>query len=265
MDSIHDALEKAIQSAEQEKASEAVLKNVFRDEIISDRPGISRNVDQSLMRQKRIVTFQNQSAESEAFRMLRTKIFKQLRDNKWNSFGITAPTQGAGKSTLSVNLAIAMAMDVNQSVLLVDLDLRYPKVHWFFDLENQNGLRDYFLSDKPLSEIIVNPGIDRLTLIPGRGQALGASEILSGPKMKDLVKEINSTNQSRIIIYDLPPVLATDDVLATSDYYDAVLLVVEEGKTQPDEIKKTLQLLSGKKMLGTVLNKSRNPPEHLGY
>ncbi len=263
MENIHDALDKALQTAEQEK-TKSVLKDVFQDELFAE-PGIKQSINPELMRQKRVVTFQNQNAEAEAFRMLRTKILKQLKKNDWNSFGITAPAQGAGKSTLAVNLAIAMAMDVNQSVLLVDLDLRYPKIHWFFGLENQNGIRDYFLSDKPLSEILVNPGVDRLAVLPGRGQALGSSEILSGPKMKKLVNEINQQNQSRIIIYDLPPVLATDDVLVTTDYYDAVLVVVEEGRTQPEEVTKTMKLLAGKNLLGTVLNKSRNPPEHLSY
>ena len=159
-----------------------------------------------------------------------------------------------------------MAMDVNQTVLLVDLDLRHPKVHWYFGLENEFGLRDYFLSDKPISDILINPGIDRLTLLPGRGQAIGSSEILSGPKMKALVNELNNKrSQSRIIIFDLPPVLATDDVLSAIDFYDALLLVVEEGKNQPDEVKQTMSLLSGKRMLGTVLNKSQNPPDHYTY
>lgn len=263
MSSIHDALDKAIQNAELEKENTS-LKNVYQDQVISAQ-GTQHSVDPDLLRQRRIVSLHNHDAESEAFRILRTKILKQLRDNNWNSFAITAPTQGAGKTTVAVNLAIAMAMDVNQSVLLVDLDLKYPKVHWYFGLENENGLRDYFLSGKPLSDIFVNPGIDRLTILPGRGQAVGSSEILSGPRMKTLVNEINSRNQSRIVIFDLPPVLATDDVLATMDYYDAILLVVEEGKSQPDEVKKTLKLLSGKNLLGTVLNKSQHPPEHLGY
>jgi protein-tyrosine kinase len=263
MGSIHDALDKAIQSAEQEKARVA-LKNVYRDQVIPTQ-GVRHAFDAELMRQRRIVTLHTHNAESEAFRMLRTKILKQLRENNWNSFAITSPTQGAGKTTVAVNLAIAMAMDVNQSVLLVDLDLRHPKVHWYFGLENEVGLRDYFLSDKPLSDILVNPGIDRLTVLPGRGQAIGSSEMLTGPRMKTLMNEINNRNQSKIVIFDLPPVLATDDVLSTVDCYDAILLVVEEGKTQPDEVKKTLQLLSGKKLLGTVLNKSQNPPEHQNY
>jgi protein-tyrosine kinase len=309
MGSIHDALDKAIQNAELEKENSPPSKNVYQDQVISDKEiqhpietklveqedlldraiqsaelkkeksplknvyqeqgGVSQGtqfrIDPDLMRQRRIVTLHNYNAESEAFRMLRTKILKQLRDNNWNSFAITAPTQEAGKTTVAVNLAIAMAMDVNQSVLLVDLDLRHPKVHWYFGLENEVGLRDYFLSDMPLSDILINPGIDRLTILPGRGQAIGSSEILSGPRMKTLMNEINSRNQSKIIIFDLPPVLATDDVLSTVDCYDAILLVVEEGKTQPDEIKKTVQLLSGKNLLGTVLNKSQNPPEHKSY
>ncbi len=265
MGSIHDALDKAIENAAKNSDSSS-QKNVFNDQIISQHGGGQYKIDPDLMRQRRIVTLNNYNVESESFRMLRTKILKQLRENHWNSFAITAPTQDAGKTTVAVNLAIAMAMDVNQTVLLVDLDLRHPKVHWYFGLENEFGLRDYFLSDKPLSDILISPGIDRLALLPGRGQAIGSSEILSGPKMKALVNELNSKRaQSRIIIYDLPPVLATDDVLTVMEFYDALLLVVEEGKNQPDEVKQTLNLLSGKKMLGTVLNKSQNPPEHLSY
>jgi capsular exopolysaccharide synthesis family protein len=259
--SIHEALDSAIENAETEK-TKPPGKNVGQGQGISSQYTIEPN----LLRQKRIVTLHSHDVESEAFRMLRTKILKQLRDNGWNSLAITAPTQGAGKTTVAVNLAIAMAMDVNQSVLLVDLDLRHPKVAWYFGLENESGLRDYLLSDKPLSEMLINPvGIDRLAILPGKGQSVGSSELLSGPRMKTLMNEINSRNQSRIIIFDLPPILATDDVIATTDYYDAVLLVIEEGKTQPDEVKKSLKLLSGKNLLGTVLNKSRNPPEHQNY
>lgn len=263
MTSIHDALEKVIQHAELEQ-SNASLKNIYRNQIIADE-GIHHPLNPDLMRERRVVSLDNHSLEFEAFRMLRTKILKQLRDNNWSSFAVTAPTQGVGKTMVSVNLAIAMALDLNQSILLVDLDLKFPKVHWYFGLENESGLRDYFISDKPLSEIMINPGIDRLAILPGRGQAIGSSEILSGPRMKMLMNEISSRNQSRIIIFDLPPVLATDDVIATMDCYDAVLLVVEEGKTQPEELKKTLKLLSGKNLLGSVLNKSQNPPEHKGY
>ncbi len=245
MGDIHDALDKAIQTAENElEKDKAPLKNVFKDQVIADKEstdaspisredaldkaianaehakaknsgataqatvgqGIQSAINTDLMRQKRIVSLNTYSAESEAFRMLRTKILKRLRENGWNSFAITAPAQGAGKTMVAVNLAIAMAMDVNQSILLVDLDLRHPKVHWYFGLETEAGIHDYFTSKKSLKDILVNPGLDRLTLLPGKNQdqAIGTSEILSGPRMRDLINEINVRNQSRIIIFACP-------------------------------------------------------------
>ncbi|GAB6139480.1 CpsD/CapB family tyrosine-protein kinase [Methylosoma difficile] len=217
------------------------------------------------MIERRVVAMQKHTPESDIFRMLRTKILRQLKENGWSSFGVTAPTQGAGKSMISVNLAITMAMEQNQEVLLVDLDLRYPKLHWYLDMKITTGLRDYILSDVPLADILINPGFERLTVLPGRGQAIGSSELVSAPKMQALIKEIKEVNKSKIIIFDLPPILAADDVLASMDYYDAALLVIEDGKNTPDEVTKSLQLLSETNLLGTVLNKSDNPPDHQSY
>jgi protein-tyrosine kinase len=222
-------------------------------------------IDHDVLRDRRVVAMLKHDPLAEVFRMLRTKVLKKLRENNWNSFGITAPTQGAGKSMVAANLAIAMSMEVNQTVLLVDLDLRNPRLHWYFDLDVQQGLSDYLLNDVPLSDILVNPGFERLVLLPGRGQAIGSSEILSGPKMKQLIEEIKNRYQSRIVIFDLPPVLSTDDVLASMNYFNAALLVIEEGKNKPDEVTKALQMLSDTQLLGTVLNKSETLPDQQGY
>ncbi|MCK5830867.1 MAG: AAA family ATPase [Methylococcales bacterium] len=216
--------------------------------------------------QRRIIAQQKYSPEASVFKMLRTKVLKQLRKNNWNSLAVTGATQGAGKSMVAVNLAIAMAMEVNQTILLVDLDLKYPKIHWYFDFQVKVGLKDYILSDIPLSDILINPaGIDRLVVLPGRGEAAGSSEMVSGLKMQELADEIKKRYKSRIIIFDMPPVLAADDVLASMDYYDSVLLVVEDGGNTEAEIKKSIQMLSGTNLLGTVLNKSENPPDHQSY
>ena len=225
----------------------------------------TQELDQEGLIQRRIVAQQKYSPEASVFKMLRTKVLKQLRDNHWNSFGVTAATQGAGKSMVSTNLAIAIAMEVNQTVLLVDMDLKYPKIAEYLGIDVKKGLRDYLESDIPLSEILINPGIERLVVLPGRGEAVGSSEMISGPKMLEMVKEIRSRYKSRIIIFDLPPVLSADDVLASTGYYDAVLVIVEEGGNSPDEVKKAIQMLSGVNLLGTVLNKSMNPPDHQTY
>jgi len=233
------------------------------DEKIIDYTHTKKHhVDAIKLRQRRIVTLQKYSEESDTFKLLRTNILKQLRDNNWNSFGITSPTKDAGKSMVAVNLAIAMAMEVNQTVLLIDMDLRNPTVDWYFDIPIKNGLKDYLMYDKPLSDILINPGIDRLVILPGRSHIEGSSEILSGPKMQNLVHEIKNRYKSRIIIFDVPPILAGADVLASMDYFDAMLLVVEDGANNPNEIQKALKILSHTNLLGTILNKAERVPEY---
>jgi capsular exopolysaccharide synthesis family protein len=267
VDRIEKAMEKAqidVMSGDNKKLRKT--NKAFNKEDIKYTQTQVLELNQKEIIQRRVVAQQKYSAEASVFKMLRTKVLKQLRDNNWSSVAVTGATQGAGKTMVSVNLAIAMAMEVNQTVLLVDMDLKYPKVHWYFDLQITAGLRDYILSDIPLSDVLVNPaGIDRLVILPGRGEAVGSSEMISGPKMQGLVEEMKNRYQARIIIFDMPPVLAADDVLASTDYYDSTLLVVEDGKNTEDEIKKSLQMLSGTNLLGTILNKSENPPDHQSY
>ncbi len=269
MDRFEKALEKAKATVPapakvDEKENALTINNSVKKEIIYTQT-LQYNLDPEVLKQRRVVAQQKYSPEASIFKMLRTKILQKLRDNNWNSFAITAPAQGAGKSMIAVNLAIAMAMESNQTILLVDMDLKYPKVHWYFDMQINAGLKDYLLSDAPLTEILVNPGIERLVILPGHGEAIGSSELLSGSKMQAMVEEIKNRYKSRIIIFDMPPVLAADDVLATMDYYDAVLFVIEDGNSKPDEVKKALNMLSGTNLLGTVLNKCENPPDHQSY
>jgi Mrp family chromosome partitioning ATPase len=236
----------------------------FDSEVIENSTLIV-GTDPVILRERRVVAQRERTFESDVFKLLRTKILKQLKGNNWHSFGITAPTQGAGKSMVAVNLAIAIAMEIDESVLLVDMDLIYPKINWYFNRNLQYGLKDHILSNIPLADILFYPGIEGLSVLPGRGQTISSSEIISGPKMRHLIKDIKNENHSRVIIFDLPPVLAADDVLASMVYYDAILLIVEEGVSTPGEVKKSLQMLSGIPLLGTVLNKSENMPDHQRY
>ena len=84
-----------------------------------------------------------------------------------------------------------------------------------------------------------------------------SSETLSAPKMVSLVEELKTRYPGRFVLFNLPPFLTTDDVLAFSPYVDAVLLVVEEGKTTSDELVQAKSLLQTVNIIGTVLNKGR--------
>jgi Mrp family chromosome partitioning ATPase len=156
-------------------------------------------------------------------------------------------------------------MDLNQSVLLIDMDLIHPNVNTCFNMEVKNGLSDYINSNIPLSELLVNPGIERLLVLPGKGRVTRSSEMLASPKISNLVSQIKRDNPSAMIIFDLPPVMAADDVLISSRYYDALLLVIAEGGNKPDEVTQALKMLSGIPLLGTVLNKSEHLPNYQRY
>ncbi|MCK5898331.1 MAG: CpsD/CapB family tyrosine-protein kinase [Methylococcales bacterium] len=219
-----------------------------------------------LLVQRRIVALQNQTLEVNIFKILRTKILKALKKNNWNSFGITSPTAHTGVCMISVNLAIVMAMEFNQSIMLIDMNLRAPKIHTFFDFEVKKGLKDCTESSPAsLSEMLLMPNIDRLAILPGHGKTLRSSEMIGSPQMQALIASAKDYYQPQITIFNLPPVLNSDDVLASLDYYDAMLLVVEEGGNKADEVKDSLKMLTGIELLGTVLNKSQTPSDYRNY
>ena len=205
--------------------------------------------------ERRLVAGLQNDPRSMLFKLLRTQVLQQLSDNNWNSLAITAATQGAGKSLVAANLAISISLEVNHTVLLVDLDLRRPSVHKYFDFKPEYGLQDYLMDNIPVEDILVNPGFERLILLPGRGTTYGSSELLSSQKMIRLVEELKYRYKSRIVIFDLPPLLAVDDAMVFLPHVDSTLLVVENGKNTEEEVVKSLKLLEHTNCMGTILNK----------
>lgn len=217
------------------------------------------------LEQKRVIAGMYNNPQSAVFRMLRTQILKKMRDNDWQTLAITSPTAGEGKSLVASNLAVAMAMELNQTVLLVDMDLRNPSLNNYFTLNAKFGLKDYLEQDIELQDVLLNPGVKRMVILPGVGRAEDSAELLSSPKMASLVADLKAQYDSRMIIFDVPPILQTDDVLLSANYFDATLLVLEDGKNKEAEIIKSMQLLEGHHLIGTVLNKSDKPPMHQNY
>jgi Mrp family chromosome partitioning ATPase len=125
-----------------------------------------------------------------------------------------------------------------------------------FGIEAKTGLGDYLLNDVPLNEMLINPDLDRLVILPAGKEMLNSTEMLRSPKMIRLVNELKTRYPSRIIIFDLPPLLIQADTLGFSPYVDCVLLVVDEGHTKTEELKHAATLLKDINVLGTVLNKA---------
>ena len=195
---------------------------------------------------------------TDSYRMLRTRVLQQMKGNDWNTLAITSPATGSGKTLTAINLAISLAREVNHTVLLADLDLRNPSIHKYFDYEPKLGLSDYLKEDVPLTDILFSPGIERLVVLPVREPIMNSSETLSSPKMVSLVTELKSRYLDRLVICDLPPILATDDALAFAPYTDAMLMVAEAGTTQREDLQQSLQILKDVPLVGTVLNKAES-------
>jgi len=215
--------------------------------------------DRQKAAQNRCVSLFPESEEIEFYKILRTQIQQRTKQQGWNTIMITSTQPGEGKTITSINLAVTMAKEFNQTVLLVDCDLRRQKIHDYLGLENKRGLVDYLIDDKPLNDLITWPNIPHMTLISGGGIIRESTELLGSPKMKALVHEMKARYDDRYVLFDVPPILAGADATAFAPLMDGVVMVVEAARTTKKDVKKALSLIPQEKLIGVVLNKSRGP------
>jgi protein-tyrosine kinase len=212
--------------------------------------------DRQVLKENRIISGFQPGPWLEAYRMLRTRCVQTMDSMNWKTLAITSTSDKTGNSLTAANLAISVAMELDRTALLVDANFLNPAVDKLFGIECERGLSDYLLHDTEISSMLINPGIDRLVVLPAGKPMFNSTEMLRSPKMIRLVSELKSRYPSRIIIFDMPPILSQDDALGFSPYVDCVLIVVEEGRTKTDELRHAATLLKDINVLGTVFNKS---------
>lgn len=222
-------------------------------------------LDPEFMMKNRCVGFFSNMQELEPYRVLRTHIFQRTLDKGGNTLMITSPFSGEGKSLTAINLAFAVAKEFKQTVLLVDCDLRQQSIHKILGIASEKGLADYILDSCPLEEIIVWPGVEKMTLISGGKTISRSSELLGAPRMKELVVEMKTRYPDRYVIFDAPPVLSAADALAFAPLIDYVVMVVQSGKTSLPDIKKALGVLPQEKILGIVFNRHESSQNNHYY
>lgn len=260
-----DRISKALDMARQARGGAAEWRQAEQEKPIAYTRTRVVSVAPETLRKARIVSPFRGEPLADAYRLLRTRILHRMKQNNWRTLGITSPGPGEGKTLTAINLAIGMAMELNHTVLLVDADLRRPNIHNYFAIKPELGLNDYLTSGTSVEEILINPGIERFVILPGREALSNSSELLASSRMTRLVQDFKMRYQSRMVIFDLPPVLAGDDVVAFLPQLDTALLVIEDGKSHVDEIKRTAELLHGIELVGTVLNKSKSADSSAGY
>lgn len=263
MERIKQALEKARQERETRQEGSSAARPVApmpEAGATGEKVTPAVSLDEAVLRDNRIIAGMAPGSFPDAYNLLRTRILQVFKENDWNSLGITSPGPGAGSTLTAINLAISMAREVDYTVLLVDANLRQPALLAQLGLEPRPGLSDYLSSDTSLADLLFRPGlVDHLVILPGGQPLANSAEMLNSPRMGRLAEEMKSRYPSRVVIYDLPPVLSASDTLAFAPNIDAALLVVEDGVTQKQELEQAVELLSVTNIVGTVLNKSDSP------
>jgi capsular exopolysaccharide synthesis family protein len=189
---------------------------------------------------------------SDAFKVLRTQVIQRMRAQGWRSLAVTAVRASEVKSVATINLALTLAAEFDKTALLVDADLGAPQVSRLFGIKSRKGLRDFLLDDVPLTELIINPGIEHLVVLPAGAPIANSAELLATDASTHLIHELQSRYPERYIIFDAPSAL-TADALSLFEKVDAVLLVVERNRTTRKELEQCTEALRPFNLMGSVL------------
>jgi len=225
-----------------------------------DQGDVSRiiGVSEKTLQESRLLLPGMVGEAAHGFRLLRTQVLQRMRQRGWNTLAVLSPGPDEGKTFTAINLAIAIAADPDSTALLVDLDLRFPRLYRRLGFLPKVGVEDCLRGEAQLSDAIVAvEGYPGMMLLPARGPVEHSSELISSAHARAFFRGIKERYPNRIVIYDLPPVLATDDALSFLPQVDAALMVIGEGRTHRDDLLRCLELLRDTPILGTVLNGSR--------
>ena len=202
-----------------------------------------------------------------SYRLLRSRLLNQLKDVASPCIGLTGTGPGEGKTLTALNLALHLARDKLHSVYLLDLDMRNPSIFRYVAYRPPRDLSEYLAGRAKPEEVLFGTPVENL-VIAGTGDATpGASELLSSPRLDELLSYIRGRSPDACILFDLPPVLSTDEALVVAPRTDCILLVVCEGVTRRDALAQAVDMLGDFRIGGIVMNRSTEEigSDYYGY
>lgn len=214
-------------------------------------------VDWTALKERRVISTEDVQPASHAYRMLRTQVLQRARSHGLTTLGVVSAINGEGKTLTAINLALSLAAEPNQTVVLLDLDLRRPAVARTLGLTAERGLETWFGGDEPTKNVCYGiEGVERLYVLPTLKPVRSSSEVLAGLGTRKLFNELKARDPGRLLLVDLPPVLLSDDALTVAPLLDGVVLVVKERGTKREDVVRVVELLGNTRIVGTVLNRS---------
>lgn len=200
-----------------------------------------------------IVHHQPQSIQTEAFRSIRTSLLLSLPEVSKKVLVFSSPLSKDGKSSVISNLGLSMAM-AHKKVVLVDSDLRKPRLHEIFRIDYTWGLTHFLSSIVDASEIIRPTSFNNLFVVPSGVTPSDPVEILLSDKMKAFIAYLKQNFD--FVLFDSPPILAVSDALVLSRLADGLILVIRAGQTPISALKQTKIRIESHKinLLGVIIN-----------
>lgn len=218
----------------------------------------SVSLDLPRLERNRIVALNHSDPATLAYDMLRTKLMRSMQQEKWRALGITSPTTGCGKTTMALNLALSLARQREMRVALVDLDLRRPRVAAVLGQKRDVGTEEFLMGRCEIEKFMVRV-TDNLAVGASPKSTPNSAELLQHSKTRETLARLLTVLKVDVVIYDLPPMLVSDDCLAFLPSVDRMMLVVGAEQSTVAEIDVCERELSEQeKLLGVVLNKCRH-------
>lgn len=273
MEKLQAALERAREkrgdadpAANRPKAGAASARKAGNQETISERWAALTSFDPSSKRLQQSRIFSGEAtSDAQHFDILRTKLLLEMQKNGWKRIAITSATPGSGKTTTACNLIAGFGRQPELTGILFDLDFRRPSVSKFFGVVPQASLQDVLMGDAAFADQALRLGDN--TAISMTPKAIkDPAKLLTHSKTSEVLDQIQADYDPDIMLFDLPPVLVSDESRAFIQLVDAVLIVASANAnsvSEIDEVEREVAQYSN--VAGIVLNKCRYMQEGYGY
>jgi len=242
---VADASSQRINNVEDLKQVSRV-NSFAKTEVLYDDNHIDKNM---------VTLLKPQSFEAEQFKILRTNLLFPSSGKSPRTILVTSSVPDEGKSIIAANLSVSIAQSIQEHVLLIDCDIRRPCVHTQFGFGDVPGLSDHLSKGIPVSSLLLNTKVNKLSILPGGNPYYNPSELISSQQMSRLLQEVKYRYSDRFIVIDSPPPKLTAESSALSRQVDGVLIVIEYGRTSREMVSDLVNTIGKDKIIGVVFNK----------